>query len=90
MFALFHITVAKAASPANGSSPGLGRHRRERDTFTRRNLLATLQLFEAGLDGSTAQPAALSAAIRQIYVNRYPDPADRKAIHSHARAAGLI
>lgn len=90
MLALFHITVAKAASPSNGSSPGLGRHRRERDTFTRRNLLATLQLFEAGLDGSAAQPAALSAAIRQIYVNRYPDPADRKAIHSHARAAGLI
>lgn len=91
MLALFHITVAQAASPANGSAPGLGRHRRERDTFTRRNLLATLQLFQSGLRGAAAIPsAALADAIQQIYINRYPDPADRRAIHSHARAAGLL
>lgn len=91
MLSLFHITVAQAAAPANGNAPGLARHRRERDTFTRRNLLSSLQLFEAGLANRSTHPsAALSAAIQQIYINRYPDPADRRAIHSHARAAGLL
>ncbi len=85
----FHTTVGKAADP-QGSSPGLGRHRRERDSFTRRNLLATLQLWQSQLtSGPTSPREALANAVERIYTGRYPDAADRKAIHSHARAAGL-
>jgi MoxR-like ATPase len=85
--AMFHATVAKAAGTP-GTTPGLARHRRERDTFTRRNLLATLQLC-AGQSLTTNPRATLTDALQQIYINRYPDTADRKAIHSHLRAADL-
>jgi MoxR-like ATPase len=84
-FAMFHSTVAKAAG-APGTTPGLARHRRERHTFTRRNLIATLQLCSRS---SHDLRRSLSDSIQQIYVNRYPDTADRKAIHSHLRAADL-
>ena len=84
-FAMFHSTVAKAAG-APGTTPGLARHRRERHTFTRRNLIATLQLCGRS---SHDLRQSLSDSIQQIYVNRYPDAADRKAIQSHLRAADL-
>jgi hypothetical protein len=85
----FHTTVGKAADP-QGSSPGLGRHRRERDSFTRRNLMATLQLWQSQLASGFSSPRdALANAVERIYTGRYPDAADRKAIHSHARASGL-
>ena len=88
--AMFHATVAKAAG-ATGTTPGLARHRRERDAFTRRNLIATLQLCASNSrqDTSGNIRTALSNALQQIYVNRYPDTADRKAIQSHLRAADL-
>ena len=88
--AMFHATVVKAAG-SNGATPGLARHRRERDTFTRRNLLATLQLCATDPRSSSGGDLrrALGDAIQQIYPNRYPDTADRKAIHSHLRAADL-
>ena len=84
-FAMFHSTVAKAAG-APGTTPGLARHRRERHTFTRRNLIATLQLCG---HSSHDLRRALSDSIQQIYANRYADAADRKAIQSHLRAADL-
>jgi MoxR-like ATPase len=89
-FAMFHTTVAKAAG-APGTTPGLARQRRERHTFTRRNLIATLQLCSRS---SASSPSGdlrqtLSEAIHQIYLNRYPDTADRKAILSHLRATDL-
>ena len=89
-FAMFHTTVAKAAG-APGTTPGLARQRRERHTFTRRNLIATLQLCSGP---SATSPSGdlrqtLSEAIQQIYLNRYPDTADRKAILSHLRATDL-
>lgn len=85
----FHTTVGKAADP-QGSSPGIGRHRRERDSFTRRSLLATLQLWQSQLAwGSTSPRDGLANAVERIYTGRYPDAADRKAIHTHARASGL-
>jgi hypothetical protein len=88
--AMFHSTVAKAAGTP-GTTPGLARHRRERDSFTRRNLLATLQLCAARVrqNPSGNLRAALTDALQQIYLNRYPDTADRKAIQSHLRAADL-
>jgi len=88
--AMFHVTVAKAAG-SSGGMPGLARHRRERDTFTRRNLIATLQLCTNASSGVTAAGPrkALTEAIQQIYINRYADTADRKAIQSHLRAADL-
>ena len=83
--AMFHSTVAKAAG-VSGGSPGLARHRRERETFTRRNLIATLQLCS----GSTANfRERLSEAVRQTYINRFADSADRKAMLAHLRAADL-
>ena len=88
--AMFHATVAKAAGTP-GTTPGLARHRRERDTFTRRNLLATLQLCAGHPTTISAENlrATLAGALQQMYLNRYPDAADRKAIHSHLRAADL-
>ncbi|MFZ9936715.1 MAG: AAA family ATPase, partial [Luteolibacter sp.] len=84
-FAMFHCTVAAAAG-AHGTTPGLARHRRERHVFTRRNLIAALQLC----DRSSNDPRrGLSDAIQQIYIDRYPDAADRKAVHAHLRAAEL-
>jgi hypothetical protein len=58
---------------------------------SRRNLIATLQLCSSP---SATSPSgnlrrALSDSIQQIYLNRYPDAADRKAILSHLRAADL-
>lgn len=89
--ALFHSTVAKAAAPGPGASPGLGRHRRERMSFTRRNLLAALDWIEADLASPHAHPRdAVAAAIRHLYAGCCADPADAKAVHSHARAAGLL
>ena len=88
--AMFHATVVKAAG-APGTTPGLARHRRERDTFTRRNLIATLQLCTGQTYGRPPDNlrATLTSALQQMYLNRYPDAADRKAIQSHLRAADL-
>lgn len=85
-FAMFHVTVAKAAHTA-GQTPGLARQRRERHTFTRRNLIATLQLCAANPQDDLRQ--SLGDAIRQIYIDRYPDAADRKAVQAHLRASDL-
>lgn len=85
-FAMFHSTVAKAAG-APGTTPGLARHRRERHIFTRRNLIATLQLCSRP---SRDLRRSFIDSIQQIYVNRYADHADRKAIQSHLRAADLV
>jgi hypothetical protein len=87
-FAMFHSTVAKAAGES-GTTPGLARHRRERHVFTRRNLLATLQLCQNTTSHHEDPRRALSEAIQQIYINRYADAADRKAIQAHLRAADL-
>ena len=87
-FAMFHTTVAKAAG-SPGTTPGLARHRRERHAFTRRNLIATLQLCTGHSSRSNDIRSILTDSIQQIYINRYPDTADRKAIHSHLRAADL-
>lgn len=87
-FAMFHSTVAKAAGES-GTTPGLARHRRERHVFTRRNLLATLQLCQNTTSHHDDSRRALSEAIQQIYINRYADAADRKAIQAHLRAADL-
>jgi hypothetical protein len=52
--------------------------------------MATLQLWQSQLaSGFTSPRDALANAIERIYTGRYPDAADRKAIHSHARASGL-
>lgn len=89
-FAMFHTTVAKAAG-TSGTTPGLARQRRERHSFTRRNLIATLQLSMGNTDSSAQgdRRRSFCDAIQQIYLNRYPDAADRKAILSHLRAADL-
>lgn len=88
--AMFHTTVAKAAAGV-GTTPGLARQRRERDVFTRRNLLATLHLCAA--HAHNASPAiirtVLTDAIHRMYLNRYPDAADRRAILAHLRAVDL-
>jgi MoxR-like ATPase len=87
-FAMFHSTVSKAAGES-GTTPGLARHRRERHVFTRRNLLATLQLCQSPTSHHDDPRRSLSEAIQQIYINRYADTADRKAIQAHLRAADL-
>ena len=88
--AMFHATVAKAAGGPN-NTPGLARQRRERDVFTRRNLLGTLHLCAARAHRASPDGirAALTDAIHRMYLNRYPDTADRRAIYSYLRAADL-
>lgn len=89
-FARFHNTTAKAAGCQDGSDPGIGRQRLEREGFTRRNLHTTLLLAARALETGRPDPMrAFSDAIRLTYIQRYPDAADRKAMHAHLRASGL-
>jgi len=88
--ALFHASVVKA-SGTQGDVPGLGRNQRERYTFTRRILLNTLRLTKSSLmrDAGLCSATALRESITTLYVERLRDSADRRAVQSLMRAAGL-
>ncbi len=89
--ALFHAHIARVSAPPAGEAPGLAKHRRERDNFTRRNLIALLRLFASGVNAAPSRHAeALHDALDAIYIGRFSDPADRRAVRAHARASGLL
>jgi MoxR-like ATPase len=88
--ARFHALLSKATLDAGDGQPGLGRSRRERYVFSRRGLMACLQLWSAA---RTHHPtgcavAQLGQAIGAIYFERLA-AGDQKAARSIATAAGL-
>ncbi len=92
--AMFHSSVARAAG-AQGVA-GLGRHQRERLTFTRRSLLSVMQHVsrelkaEQSVKDSTLLRQKLRGALDLFYCRRLRDEADRKAVQSMLRAADLV
>jgi hypothetical protein len=91
--AMFHTSVARAAG-AQGVA-GLGRHQRERLTFTRRSLLSVMQHVSRGLEAEAGDKEVgllrqrLKQALELFYASRLRDPADRKAVQTMLRAADL-
>jgi MoxR-like ATPase len=87
--ALFHSSLYQA-SGMGGAAPALGRLRRERYVFTRRELLTCLQLLQRARaeNPGTSFDAQLHEAIEIAYLGRISG-ADRSAVISLLRAAGL-
>ena len=87
--ALFHSSLSQA-SGMGGSTPALGRLRRERYVFTRRTLLTCLQVLQRiRLESPKASfEAQLREAIETAYLGRIQS-ADRRAVVVFLRAAGL-
>ena len=92
--ATFHCSVNRAAGNGDAGA-SIGRTRRERYIFTRRTLLATMRMFATEvrlLDPSELAERArgvLEDVIDRVYVTRIQDDADRAAILTALRAAGL-
>jgi MoxR-like ATPase len=87
--ASFHAAVS-AASGGQGAAASLGRSRRERYVFTRRNLLTALRLLEVAVaDGQPAGEAA-GRILQLVYGARVQDGGDRSAIRSALRAVSLL
>lgn len=89
--ATFHAGIAKAAG-VDGSVPSLGRHRKERYTFTRRTLLNLLAFVNASLEqnpGAAKDDTLVQQGLRLFYLNKVSDPADRRAIVNILKAATL-
>jgi MoxR-like ATPase len=89
--ATFHAGIAKS-SGVDGSTPSLGRHRKERYTFTRRTLLNLLAFVNSSLEGkpeSAKDDTLVQQGLRMFYLNKVSDPADRRAIVNILKAATL-
>lgn len=87
--AMFQAAVVKA-SGTDGSSPSLGRSRRERYSFTRRTLLTALQHIDRQMaDGAKPQRQLVREAVELFYVNRLRDAGDRNSLLSLLRAADI-
>jgi MoxR-like ATPase len=80
--AAFHTSVSSAASE-------LGRSRRERYVFTRRTMLATMTLLAAAVSRGARVEAAARQAIEISYLQRVQPGADRQALRTAVRSAGL-
>lgn len=89
--ATFHAGIAKAAG-VDGSAPTLGRHRKERYTFTRRTLLNLLAFVNSSLERNpqgAKDENLVQQGLRLFYLNKVSDPADRRAIVNILKAATL-
>jgi MoxR-like ATPase len=88
--ARFHALLSKATLDPGNGQPGLGRSRRERYIFSRRGLMACLQLWAAARDArpSSCPAGQLGQAVAAIYFERMA-PGDHKAARSIATAAGI-
>lgn len=95
--AVFHASVA-SASGVGGGAAKIGRTRRERYVYTRRTLLATLELLSSfqvvnhdGEQVGVAQEAGplIRDILEHVYVSRLQDDTDQQAVRSAMRAAGL-
>ncbi len=89
----FHGAVTRASGSEGAAT--LGRTRRERYVFTRRSLLAAMRMFatEARLldptELATRARFLLEDVVERVYVARVQDEADRAAVTTALRAAGL-
>jgi len=90
--ARFHAMLSRASTldEVNGQ-PSLGRSRRERYVFSRRGLIACLQLWNAVVQDhpSNCPTQQLGQAISALYLDRMAAANDRKAARSIAAATGL-
>jgi len=85
--AAFHAGVAGAAGAAGGAE--LGRVRRERYVFTRRTLLAAMAMADEQVAAGAAAPRAIRDALETVYMQRVQPGADRQAVRTILRTAGL-
>jgi len=85
--ASFHAAVAAASG--NGHAAELGRGRRERYVFTRRTLLAVMNLFASMVEGGAAGGHAAREAVELVYTQRVQPGPDREAVRSALRTVGL-
>lgn len=83
----FHTAVA--ATSGNGGGAELGRTRREHYVFTRRTMLAMMQLFADLVRRGMEAGHAACQALEQIYVDRVQPGPDRQAVRTALRAVGL-
>lgn len=89
--ATFHAGIAKAAG-VDGSAPSLGRHRKERYTFTRRTLLNLLAFVNSSVERNLQtgkEENLVQQGLRLFYLNKVSDQADRRAIVNILKAANL-
>lgn len=95
--AIFHASVTAAAGGGGGPA-ALGRTRRERYVFTRRTLLTVMALMARHaivtpdgrrVDLAIAPERIVRDVLERLYLDRLQDGADREALVSALRAAGL-
>jgi MoxR-like ATPase len=85
--ASFHSAVAAASG--SGHAAELGRGRRERYVFTRRTLLAQMNLFADLVTRGTDAGRAAREAVEHVYVQRVQPGPDREAVRTALRTVGL-
>lgn len=88
--ARFHAMLCRATLDEGNGQPCIGRSRRERYVFSRRGLIACLQLWDAARSNHPTHcpTEQLGQAIEAVYLDRLV-AGDRKAARSIAVAAGL-
>ncbi|MBM64970.1 MAG: hypothetical protein CMH55_01895 [Myxococcales bacterium] len=91
---VFHASVCAAAG--SGGSASIGRTRRERYTFTRRTMLAAMDLLgrlttepEKPVTGAADVATIIEDILEALYVSRLQDQADQQSVRTAMRAAGL-
>jgi MoxR-like ATPase len=88
--AVFHHGIFKAAG-GEGTTPSIGRLKKERYSFSRRILLNLVRYIAERLrvTGNPTQ-ALITEAIQALYIARIRDESDRKAVNNILRAGGLL
>lgn len=86
--ASFHARISGAAGE-NEAPATIGRVRRERYVFTRRTLLNAMRLANATAGGASNLRGVVARALREIYIHRLQESADRSAAITLLRATGL-
>ncbi len=88
--AVFHYGIFRAAG-GGGSTPSIGRLKKERYSFSRRILLNLLSYIGSQIRaGSEPSSILIPEAIQVLYLARLRDEADRKAVRNILRAGGLL
>lgn len=88
--AVFHHGISKAAG-AGGTTPSIGRQKKERYNFSRRILLNLFKyIAERIRTTGQAQESLVTEGIQALYLARIRDEADRKAVTNILRAGGLL
>jgi hypothetical protein len=83
----FHVSVACATGSTGRAD--IGRSRRERYVFTRRALLAFMQLYASALRRGVEERVAFRSALELTYVGRTAPGPDRQAMRGALAAVGI-